>query len=283
MKRIAFTLTKLILLLSFFHMDAAMSQVVITPIPTLPTFPTFTRSISGTVSLDQGVAIKDYSVRVEVRRYRLEFSTYPYLSSRYVTDDLYTRTVIIRRGSASVAYAVGGISTIGFQNYGIKFVCDDCGPVISEQYLSPAGNQFSFNRTVVYGGDEFPTRQNFTLSTGNSIKGTIRLPDGIVAPRDLEFQIIGTFTANPNVTFRSGSIVIANGGSSFNYEIGGFNPDLGGGATLALICSNCQKFSNARYSHPRVLAFGRNHTGVDFQLFDGSKAIMAAISLLLGD
>lgn len=246
--------------------------------------PSFTRSVSGTVFLEGGPAKKDYTVTAKVTRWRFDITnTYPVPTFRYVREESYLRNVVIRKGRSSTNYAIGGISTLGLRKLSLSFTCSDCGPIMPLQYLSPTGNEYSYDDSVLYSNDDLPNRVNFTLNKGNTIKGEIRLSkEEQVAPRDLELFVLGVNQSSFPI-FRTNKIVLEKGKNSVKFETGGFRPDLRSTYSLLLLCENCEGIAKRTTRLNRDLQFGEDYNDIDFRLMNPGQLITPIISILLED
>ncbi len=245
---------------------ASLAQSVPIMIPPTPTFPSFSRTIAGTISLDSGVADRDYMVEITITKRSFSFGPPPSFSISYPILDTETTKVSILEGRSSANYVVSGISTIGFNNLVIEMECAGCNAVIPRQYYTLSGNKFSFSSQVVLDGDDVPDRLNLTLTTGTSVFGTISLDDNQPAPRDLRLQLIGIPSRNPSFFVVSDVIELKQGENSLSYQLGGFRPDLGGDLEVSLACDNCEDVGRDLITFKRKLRIDRNNFDVNFVL-----------------
>jgi hypothetical protein len=261
--------------------SSGFAQTTIVPI-TPPTFPSFDRTITGTISLDRGVADQDYTVEIVLTRRGFRFSGPPSFIVTNPIEDTYRTTARIAKGRSSARYRISNISTIGFNRFALEMVCGECGPVITRQFFTPNGNEFSFSNRVILDGEEIPSRLNLNLSTGFSVFGTVRIKDDEPAPRDLNLRVVISPTNDRSVFIQSGVFIIPSGESSVNYQAGGLRPDIGGQLEIALICENCDDIAPELTRLGRLLPLSQDNFGVDF-ILKKSIGLSAIVDLLLGD
>ena len=209
---------------------------------TQTTFAQFSRTISGTVTLDQGVAEQNYPVTVTViegfERFVSDFRG----GFRVVFEerDREQTTVVIPAGQGIAAFRVPGVSTFSL-SYRVLIECERCGVMTGTQYYTDSGTQFFANSDATFSSSELPAFINIVFQTGFSVEGAISLAEGALAPRDLSLQVIGeTIESNGSREFGSETITVLQGTSSVIYKIRGLRPDLSGSFRLQLICANCE-------------------------------------------
>jgi len=125
---------------------------------TQTTFAQFSRTVSGTVTLDQGVAEQNYPVTVTViegfERFVSDFRG----GFRVVFEerDREQTTVVIQTGQRAAAYSVAGVSTVSLA-YRVLIECEKCGVMIGTQYYTDSGTQFFADSNVTFRSSEFPS------------------------------------------------------------------------------------------------------------------------------
>lgn len=268
-----------ITLLTLVACSLSATAQVITPPPTLPSF---SRTVSGIISLDKGIAKENYSVEIILTKRSFRFRGAPFFTISYPIERTYRTTVTIAKGRSSASYRVRNVSTIGFNKFAIELNCNACGSVVANQYFTPSGNQYRFSNSVILDLEEVPNRLNLTLNTGFSVFGTISLKDGEPAPRDLKLLIIASPTNDRSVLLQSAEIIIPSGETSFNYQLGGINPEIGGQLEIGLVCENCDGIAPEFTPLRRLLPLKQDNFDVNFILKKNIN-ISSIINLLLND
>lgn len=248
---------------------------------TQTTFAQFSRTISGAVTLDQGVAEQNYPVTVTViegfERFVSDFRG----GFRVVFEerDREQTTVVIPAGQRTAAYRVPGVSTFSL-SYRVLIECGRCGVMTGTQYYTDSGTQFFANSNATFSNSELPPFIDVVIQTGFSVEGSISLADDALAPRDLSFQVIGeTIESNGSREFRSETIKLLQGTSSAIYKIRGLRPDLRGSFRLQLNCANCQDLYPDKVRLNSGFPLGQNIVGANFSLREPNS--LAPIIFLL--
>lgn len=254
-----------------------------TPIaaPSPAAMSTLTRAISGIISLDKGVALKRYSVDIILTKRRLRITEAPFFSEIYVVDRTYRTTVSITEGESSSNYRIPGVTTFGAANkFAIEINCNECGPVVRNQYFTPSGNKFRYSNAVILEREEVPNRLSLDLDTGFSVSGTISLKGDVAAQRDLAIQVVASPINDKAFSFSTQVINFARGETSFNYQLGGIHPNLEGQFKLGLVCDNCDGIAPESTQLRTLFTLGQDNFDADFVLKNSSD-ISSIIGLLL--
>ena len=237
--------------------------------------PPLTRSVSGTVSLDRGVADQNYSVNVEVNEHTIVVLPIPF-GIIYPVVGTNSTTVTIAKGRYSTAFRVNGVPTVGIK-FAIRVRCDQCGPVIQTQYVGAEQMFTGFTPAVLFNSDQLPTQINIGLLTNNTLEGSIILPPGQTAPRTLNFQVM--LLGSTNVLHSTHTAMLP-GQASTNYKIQDISRFGEGSVQVVAVCSNCAGVYRARQVYPALVNTASNQDGIDFY-FQEARLNTGAIMLLL--
>jgi len=263
----------------------------IDPIKPLPLIVT-SRSLTGIIKLDFGVASKDYSVTVQVRRHTIKFqqvcTTLPFgpplctFRTTYPIEETFSDTSVIRAGTSSAGYRVSGISLFGL-GYSIKYICSNCAGVIPQQFFTLSGNATSFSSAVVLDSDELPSQLNFTLDSNAIVSGRISLAEGMLAEEDKSFSVSVLSSSSGNgLIAKKDNIILPRNTNGIAYTVTGIPRITGGSKYIVRVnCNNCAGFKRIA-DFPGGIRRGIDVSGVNFvaELEDGSFLPAIILNLL---
>ncbi|MFT6046290.1 MAG: hypothetical protein ACI9WC_001995 [Arenicella sp.] len=247
-------------------------------------------SVSGRVTLDSGVADKNYSVKVLVRRHTIDSvqscQTFPFFSCTtrftYPVSQTYATTVVMRAGTNSVGYRVNR----GFLNgikVSIKVECADCSTVIPSQYYTPQGSSLTLSNSALIDGNAVPARIDIALLATRSIKGRISLLEGEPLDKDLEFSVLVLSAYNDAFVASQSNLNLRAGATDIDYEVLGLPSETSISSYRVLLrCDNCSPAGQPT-DYGADLAANSNHNNIDFVFKLVGSQFLPAVYLLLMD
>ena len=242
-----------------------------------------TRSLSGTLTLDTGVASNDYPIDITVRNHSLVVVPPFFQIIRPITSRASAR-VMLPAGESQLSYQISNIITDPV-DYSIEIRCDGCGDSIPTQYFAPGGNRFGLPDDVFIDPEDLAQTLSLTAITRAKISGTIGLHAQQIAGRDLRFEISVVNSQIPQIVYQITNIVLAPGTSHINYQLTGLPRETSGADyRVRLRCTNCFGRASALQSFMNTLSTSQNHTEIDFTVTGtNSVAVPAVIDLLLNE
>lgn len=251
---------------------------------TQPSLAQQTRTLTGTIQLDYGVAERDYVIDVTVRNHSFVVF-FPFTILRPITSEV-TQQLVIKAGRFSASYHIAGIIEDPV-DYTIQINCEACKQIIPTQYYSEGGNSFSaLDNKIFIDPVELPLNLSIPLITNASIKGRIALENNETANRNLSYTMTVLSSNNPSLVYQTiKGVTLPQGSNGINYSILGLNRNTNGASyQVKLQCENCFGLSAKPIIYSRNLLSIENHTGIDFNVTDMAIVPIGAITeLLLSD
>lgn len=232
-------------------------------------------TVSGTVSLPDGHKAPDGGLEVIV----------------YLVDENgfgQGGQFFIPAGEASVDYSLKSMPADTTESRGVRYsLWETTGAYLAEGYYSTAGTQWQFSQATFLPGGADYSDIDLVLLTGNTISGTITLPDGRKAPAGgLKFVV----DVNDSWQWNSATVVIPENSTSASYAVA-VVPDPG--AMWLVSCTLYENddtylrgfYNTAGTTWNRLwatpLAGGADRSGIDLSPLVG-KTISGVVSLPAG-
>lgn len=247
-------------------------------------------SVGGQITLDSGVADKNYSIKVIVRRHTIDSvetcTTFPFFFCTvkfiYPISETYSTTVVMRRGTNSIGYRVNR----GFLNgikVSVKFECGDCSGVSPNQYYTPQGGSLEFSNAALINGDEVPATVDIALQTTVAIKGTITLSGEEPSDEALDFSVLVFSAAGDSFIATHSNIILPAGETMIDYQVAGLPSETSiPSYRVELRCNNCSPALQP-INYGSTLASGSGHDNIDFVVELLSYRFLPAVYDLLLD
>lgn len=242
-----------------------------------------TRTLSGSLKLDTGMAAEDLRLEVTVNNHIIVVLP-PFSITRPITSSESTEVTMLA-GRDSIDYLVTNILPDPV-DYTVQISCIDCSDSIPDQYYSMDGNTLGLQSDVFIDPEDLPELLDISVISRARISGTIDL--GVVAERDLIFAVSVVSNALPERIYQSGeTVTLPNGATSVDYQLTGLNREIGGDLfRVVLQCLNCSGSSGLAQLFPTALSPLQNHAGIDFEVTDDGpldNTIAPILDLLLND
>jgi len=242
-----------------------------------------TRTLSGSLKLDTGVAAENLRLEVTVNNHIIIVQP-PFSITRPITSSESTEVTMLE-GQDTVDYLVTNILPDP-ADYTVQISCLDCAGSIPDQFYSMNGNTLGLQSDVFIDPEDLPELLDLNVISRARISGTIDL--GTVAERDLVFAVSVVSNASPERIYQSGeTVTLPIGTTSVDYQLVGLNREIGADLfRVVLQCRNCSASSALAQSFPTALSPLQNHSGVDFEVTDESAiytTIAPILDLLLND
>lgn len=242
------------------------------------------RTLAGEIALDVGVAPKNLAIDVIVNNHSLVVLPPPFGIIRPITSTQ-VRRIAIREGEVSAPYFVDDILTDRppLVDYTVGIQCINCSDVFRTQYYAPSGNRFGFANQVYLDPDSLGTILNFGIITDLRLSGEIKLGDGAVADRSLNYIISISEPTNENIVYlRSSNIVLLEGQNSVSYQLTGLSRQIGSGEfSISALCTNCFANSAKPQFFSQTLSTSQNHSNIDFSVVDRPPLVVSPMLKIL--
>ena len=241
--------------------------------------PPSTMTVTGAISLDRGVAAKNYSLLLKIQRHTIV--VLPNLGILFPIVDTKSTTTTMLKGQSTTQYSVAGISTDGTYFSSVRIDCANCDKVIGTQYRGPSGTFTGFSQQVLFNRPvELPEVLDISLLTNNTVTGQVSLPDGMLATRDLKIEVRLLSADGLAITGQRAVFTIQSGNSSATYSINKVSRFGIGIVKAYMNCSNCSPDFKGGKVFPNSLNTANNLSNIDF-IIELNEVMIPPILLLL--
>lgn len=242
-----------------------------------------TRDLSGLITLDTDVALKDYRLRITVNNHIIVVSPPSFTITRPITSKEFV-DVTLPEGENTVSYLVNNIRLDPDEDYSLEIECLNCAELVPKQCYSPDGNKLCEGFLIFIQPEDLPDRLDLVAVSNARISGKVDL--GEAAQRELEFTLSVVSNRSSSRIYQTGpNVTLSQGTAITTYEIIGLRRDIGADQfRVQLECNNCFGQSARAQLFPAALSPLENHSDINFRVTDQEAVPLApVIDLLLAE